>query len=56
VRIHRGHRLIAQRSLKQVRGSVTLKFQLPANNRKTTWTVTLSDGKHHHTTTQTVAP
>jgi uncharacterized delta-60 repeat protein len=56
VRIHRGRRLIAQRSLKLPHTSVTLRFQLPANNRKTTWTVTLSDGKHHHTTTQTVAP
>ena len=56
VRIHRGHRLIAQRSLNSLRAPVTLRFQLPAGNRKTTWTVTLINGKHHLTTTQTVAP
>jgi hypothetical protein len=35
---------------------VTLRFQLPASTRNTNWTVTLIDGKHHLTTTQTVAP
>jgi uncharacterized delta-60 repeat protein len=56
VRIHSGHRLIAQRSLKRLRTPVTLRFQLPASNRNTTWTVTLINGKHHLSITQTVAP
>jgi uncharacterized delta-60 repeat protein len=56
VRIRRGHRLIAQRLLKPPRTSVTLRFQLPASNRKTNWTVTLINGKRHVTITRTVAP
>jgi uncharacterized delta-60 repeat protein len=56
VRIHRGHRLIAQRSLKLLRTSVTLRFQFPASDRKTNWTVTLINGKRHLIITQTVAP
>ncbi len=56
VRIRRGHRLIAQRALKPLRTSVTLRFQLPASNRKTNWTVTLINGQRHVTITQTVAP
>lgn len=36
--------------------SVTLRFQLPASDRKTNWTVTLLNGKRHLTITQTVAP
>jgi hypothetical protein len=56
VHIRRGHRLIAQRSLKPLRTSVILRFQLPAGNRNTNWTVTLINGKRRLTSTQTVAP
>ncbi|HEY5261674.1 MAG TPA: hypothetical protein VIJ33_06140, partial [Solirubrobacteraceae bacterium] len=56
VRIRRGHRVIAQRSLKSLRPSVTLRFQLSASHHKTHWTVTLTNGKRHLTITQTVTP
>ncbi len=56
VRIHRGRRLIAERSLSPPRTSVVLRFQLPSSNRKSSWTVTLINGKRHLTLTQTVAP
>jgi uncharacterized delta-60 repeat protein len=56
VRIRRRHRVIAQRLHKPLRTPVTLRFRLPASSRKTNWTVTLIDGQHHLTITQTVAP
>jgi uncharacterized delta-60 repeat protein len=56
VRIRRGHRVIAQRSLKSLRPSVTLRFQLSASHHKTHWRVTLTNGKRHLTITQTVTP
>jgi uncharacterized delta-60 repeat protein len=54
VRVRSGHRLIAQRRLRGLGSTATLRLLLPGGERSTTWTVTLFNGKHHLRTTRTV--